>query len=144
MFNLTANDLFDRDDLLQVTPEPGGCISRGALDYCTDNARGRRGFGHRACSRRGSPWQSSGRHCLIQQPGQQYPYSCDGRRVDFCEGGEGLVSVWCIWEDCKGECCALRRIMNLTPINRSTALRRSPPWTPTLSPLPPPRDRPSM
>ena len=29
-------------------------------------------------------------------------------------------------------------------MNRSTALRRSPPWTPTLSPHPPPRDRPSI
>ena len=24
--------------------------------------------------------------------------------MDFCEGGEGFVCFWFIWEDCKGEC----------------------------------------
>ena len=55
VFNLTANDLFDRDDLLQGTPEPGGCLSRGSLDYRAIHARGRRSFGRRARGRQGSP-----------------------------------------------------------------------------------------
>ena len=51
MFKLTANDLFDQDDLLQDT--------RGdAFNYRTYHACGRRSFGRRACGRQGSPWQS--------------------------------------------------------------------------------------
>ena len=26
--------------------------------------------------------------------------------MDLSEGGEGLVCVWLVWEDCKGECFA--------------------------------------
>ena len=52
VFKLTANDLFNQDDLLQDT--------RGdAFNYRTYHACGRRSFGRRACGRQGSPWQSS-------------------------------------------------------------------------------------
>ena len=52
VFKLTANDLFDQDDLLQDT--------RGdTFNYRTYHACRRRSFGHRACSRQVSLQQSS-------------------------------------------------------------------------------------
>ena len=49
-----------------------------------------------------APAESYSAHHPIQQPYNHY----HGRRVDFCEGGEVLVYVWFIWEDCKCEYCA--------------------------------------
>ena len=34
--------------------------------------------------------------------------------MDFCEGGKGLVCVWFVWEDCKGECYAFTRKASAT------------------------------
>ena len=34
--------------------------------------------------------------------------------MDFCEGGEGFVCFWFIWEDCKGECYTFTRKASAT------------------------------
>ena len=45
------------------------------------------------------------RWSLLTLADRGWPYNhYHGRRVDFCEGGEELVCVWFVWEDCKGEC----------------------------------------
>ena len=44
-------------------------------------------------------------YCSIRQSYDHY----HGRRVDIWEGGEGLVCVWFIWEDCKCEYGAFAR-----------------------------------
>ena len=49
-------------------------------------------------------------HHSIQQLYDHY----HGKRVDFCEGGEGVVCVWFIWEDRKGEYCAFTRKASAT------------------------------
>ena len=34
--------------------------------------------------------------------------------MDFCEGSEGLICVWFIWEGCKGECYTFTRKTSAT------------------------------
>ena len=46
-----------------------------------------------------------------------------------CERGEGLVCIWFIWEDCKGECCAFtgKASVTATKKNKVPVLLSSPP-----------------
>ena len=67
----------------------------------------------RVADTQGSQALSAYRSILQLCRGQHYGHY-HGRRVDFCEGGERLVCVWFIWEDCKDECCIVTRKYSAT------------------------------